>query len=108
MKSLDEFMNEEMTFYLGSDKAYVKGYVDGKVAKLNYVKVKPSMRDEGVGGSEVKKFEDWARSNGADRVEIDVYKTAEGFWRKMGYDIEKDFPVINGHKQDYKDGRKEL
>ena len=94
--------------YPGSDKAKVQGSVVGKKAKLNYIKVKPSEQKEGVGRSEVLKFEQWAKDNGAEVVEIDVYKTSVGFWEKMGYTVEKDFPVIDGHKQDYKDGYKIL
>ena len=36
------------------------------------------------------------------------YKKSIKFWEKMGYELEKEFPVMYGHKQDYKTGIKEL
>jgi hypothetical protein len=108
MKHLKSLNESGMIFYPGSKVAKVQGYVDGKKAKLDYINVKPSQRKEGVGRAEVEKFEAWAKSVGAEYVEIDVFKTSQEFWKKMGYEIDKDFPVIGGYKQDYKDGRKVL
>lgn len=110
LKPFNQFLTEGNTYYTGDGEKAVNimGYVDGDTAKLNHIEVKPSRRGEGLAKDAVLKFEKWAKSQGAKYVEIDAYKKSVGFWEKMGYELEAEFPVIGGYKQDYKTGTKKL
>ena len=104
---MDESLNES-NYYPGFDGVKITGYVEGDKAKLNHIEVKAAQRGGGIGSKAVADFERWAKEQGAKYVEIDAYKKSINFWEKMGYELEKEFPVIHGHKQDYKTGIKEL
>lgn len=104
----EQFINEKSIYYPGYEGTDITGYVEGEKAKINHIEVKASRRGEGLGRAAVIDFEKWAKKQGAKYVEIDVYKKSVGFWDKMGYDMEDEFPVIGGYKQDYKDGKKIL
>jgi GNAT superfamily N-acetyltransferase len=86
----------------------IYGSIDGKEAKLRSIEIKSSLRGQGLGEKYVKEFENWAKKNGAKLVKIDAYKQSIHFWKKMGYKLEKDFPDMYGHKQDFKIGIKKL
>jgi len=104
---MDESLNES-NYYPGFDGVKITGYVEGDKAKLNHIEVKAAQRGGGIGSKAVADFERWAKEQGAKYVEIDAYKKSIKFWEKMGYELEKEFPVMYGHKQDYKTGIKEL
>lgn len=104
---MDESLNES-NYYPGFDGVKITGYVEGEKAKLNHIEVKAAQRGSGIGSKAVADFERWAKEQGAKYVEIDAYKKSIKFWEKMGYELEKEFPVMYGHKQDYKTGIKEL
>ena len=86
----------------------IYGSIDGNEAKLGSIEIKSSLQGQGLGKKYVKEFETWAKKNGAKLVKIDAYKKSIPFWKKMGYKLEKDFPVMYGHKQDFKIGAKKL
>ena len=107
LDKIDESLNES-NYYPGFDGVKITGYVEGDKAKLNHIEVKAAQRGGGIGSKAVADFERWAKEQGAKYVEIDAYKKSIKFWEKMGYELEKEFPVMYGHKQDYKTGIKEL
>lgn len=108
IKLFEEFINEGMLQYPGFDGVNISGYVEGEKAKLDHIEVKSTQRGSGIGTQAVQDFEKWAKDNGAKYVEIDAYKKSIKFWEKMGYELEAEFPVMYGHKQDYKTGIKKL
>jgi len=108
LKIFEQYIGEKYIAYPGYDDVELTGYVDGKKAKLNYIKVKAAQRGSGIGKQAVQDFEKWAKSNGAKYVEIDAYKKSIPFWQKLNYKIEKEFPIIHGYKQSFKTGIKEL
>lgn len=101
-------IKESLEYYPGFDGVKLTGYVDGNRAKLDHIEVKASQRGSGIGSKAVAHFEKWAKKRGAKHVEIDAYKKSIPFWNKMGYELEKDFAVMYGYKQDYKTGIKKL
>ena len=76
------------------------------MAKLGYIK--SPHKGSGLGSKYLLEFEQWAKEQGATRVEIDAFKTSVKFWDKMGYTLEPEFSMMNGVKQDYKDEYKKL
>lgn len=108
LKLFEQFINEEYKAYPGFEGVEITGHVDGDRAKLDHIEVKAAQRGSGIGTQAVQDFEKWAKEQGAKYVEIDAYKKSIKFWEKMGYELEKEFPVMYGHKQDYKTGKKEL
>jgi GNAT superfamily N-acetyltransferase len=108
LKLFEEFVNEKSIQYPGYDGVKITGYVDGDKAKLDHIEVKAAQRGSGIGTSAVEDFEQWAKEQGAKYVEIDAYKKSVKFWDNMGYELEAEFPVIGGYKQDYKTGIKQL
>lgn len=108
VKLFEQFINEGILQYPGFDGVNISGYVEGEKAKLDHIEVKAAQRGSGIGTQAVQDFEKWAKDNGAKYVEIDAYKKSIKFWEKMGYELEAEFPVIYGHKQDYKTGIKKL
>ena len=108
LKLFEQYVGEKLIAYPGYDGVELTGFVDGKQAKLNYIKVKPQDRGAGIGKKAVTDFEKWAKSKGAKYVEIDAYKKSIPFWQKLDYEIEKEFPIIHGYKQNFKPGKKEL
>lgn len=101
-------IKESLEYYPGFDGVELTGYVDGNKAKLDHIEVKAAQRGSGIGSKAVADFEKWAKKQGAKYVEIDAYKKSIPFWNKMGYELEKDFAVMHGYKQDYKTGIKKL
>ena len=101
-------IKESLEYYPGFDGVELTGYVDGNKAKLDHIEVKAAQRGSGIGSKAVADFEKWAKKNGAKYVEIDAYKKSISFWDNMGYELEKDFAVMYGYKQDYKTGIKKL
>ena len=110
VKLFERFLTESNNYYTDYNEEAVDmtGYVDGDKAKIDHIEVDQSKRGRGLAKKEVLKFEKWAKSQGAKYVEIDAYKKSIGFWEKIGYKLEAEFPVIAGYKQDYKTGIKEL
>ena len=86
----------------------IYGSITGDTATLSSIEISKSKRESGIGTKVINDFEKWAKENGAKRIEINAYKDSIGFWEKMGYTMEKEFPIIDGDKQDYKDGFKNL
>lgn len=78
------------------------------VAKIDSIEISKAKQGKGLGKKYVQEFEKWARDNGAKKIEIDAYKKSTGFWEKQGFKLEKEFPIENGVKQDYKYGVKDL
>ena len=108
VKLFEQFISEKLIHYPGFNGVKLTGYVDGDKAKLDHIEVKAAQRGSGIGSQAVQDFEKWAKANGAKYIEIDAYKKSIKFWDKMGYELESEFPVMYGQKQDYKSGRKEL
>jgi len=110
VKLFEQFLTEKTNYYTDYNEEAVDmtGYVEGDKAKIDHIEVNRSRRGEGLAKKEVLKFEKWAKSQGAKYVEIDAYKKSVGFWEKIGYELEAEFPVIAGYKQDYKTGIKQL
>lgn len=108
IKLFEQFINEKLIHYPGYDGVNLSGYVDGEKAKLDHIEVKAAQRGSGIGSKAVQDFEKWAKSNGAKYVEIDAYKKSLKFWDKIGYELDKEFQVMYGIKQDYKTGIKKL
>lgn len=108
IRTYEQFITEKLTYYPGFDGVELTGYVDGDKAKLDHIEVKAAQRGTGIGTQAVTDFEQWAKSQGAKYVEIDAYKKSIKFWEKMGYELEKEFAVMYGYKQDYKAGKKQL
>jgi GNAT superfamily N-acetyltransferase len=104
----EEWLNEKLIHYPGFDGVKLTGHVEGDKAKLDHIEVKAAQRGSGIGSKAVADFEQWAKEQGAKFVEIDAYKKSVNFWDKMGYELEAEFPVIGGYKQDYKTGIKQL
>lgn len=78
------------------------------VAKIDSIEISKSKQNSGLGTKYIKDFENWAKNNGSTKIEIDAYKGSTEFWEKMGYTLDKEFPIINGIKQDYKYGYKNI
>jgi hypothetical protein len=86
----------------------IYGYIKDGVAKLDSIEIAKSKQGGGLGTKYVEEFEQWARDNGAKKIEIDAYKNSTGFWEKKGFELEKDFPIDGGVKQSFKYGSKSL
>jgi len=82
--------------------------VKGDTAKISAIEISPSKQKQGVGTKYVQEFEKWAKEQGATKIEIDSYKKSTGFWEKMGFTLDKEFPIIGGVKQAFKYGVKEI
>jgi DNA repair protein RadC len=108
-KELDQKINEDEKFYPNKDPekgVKIYGSIKNKIAKISSIEISKVKQKNGLGTKYVNQFEAWANENGADRVEIEAYKKSVGFWEKMGYELEKEFPIIGGSKQDFKKGVK--
>ena len=108
IKLFEAFISEADLRYPGFDGVDLTGYVNGDKAKIDHVEVKAVQRGSGLGSKAVRDFEKWAKKNGAKYVEIDAYKKSLKFWEKIGYELESEFQVMYGIKQDYKTGIKKL
>jgi GNAT superfamily N-acetyltransferase len=99
----------KVLFYT-DEKPYgvLRGTIEGEIAKLGSIEIKPRFKGMGYGTSMVSDFENWSKENGAKEIEIDAYKKSLKFWENVGYKIEPEFQVIGGYKQDYKTGTKQL
>lgn len=82
--------------------------INKKTAKINYIGVKKSMRNQGWAKHLVKEFEEECKNLGIEKILIDAYRECLGFWKKMGFSIKKEPQIIDGLVQDYHDGFKEI
>ncbi|MDP6633781.1 MAG: GNAT family N-acetyltransferase [Phycisphaerae bacterium] len=64
--------------------------LDEQTAKLRQMAVDEPHRGTGAGGRLVRSVEDTLRDRGVRRIVMDARKTAVGFYRKLGYEIEGD------------------
>ena len=62
--------------------------LDGNTAKLRQMAVDESHRAIGAGRRLLQGVEEILRQKGVRRIEMDARKTAVGFYRKLGYEIE--------------------
>ena len=73
-------------------------------AKISYIEVSPRNRKKGIASSVVKDFIKYCTINRIKHIEIDAYKKAINFWRKLSFNVDVQPQVIDGIKQDYYNG----
>ncbi len=71
-------------------------------AKIEYIGVKPRFRKSGIGKDVVMQFIEFCKKQNITKIEIDCYKKAVEFWKKVGFEI-GNRQVAYGTIQDYYD-----
>jgi GNAT superfamily N-acetyltransferase len=56
-------------------------------AWLEALQVDPNLRGQGIGGSAINSFEDWAKQQGASQIMGEALPNSLGFWNKQGYTV---------------------
>jgi len=102
--SLQEQMEAGQQFFLAEDDNTYHGYAgiapteDEKVFKLEKLYVKPLMHKSGIGKLLLSATEQYALSEGANALYLQVNRqnNAVGFYKKMGFIIDKEMDVAIG------------
>lgn len=68
----------------------------GKICKLRQMVVDQDFRNKKVGSKLVESFENYAKSNGFENIELHARKVALNFYVKLGYEIySEEFLEVN-------------
>lgn len=70
--------------------------------KIDFLSVQKKYRKMGIGRSAVEKI--IAENPEIEAIVIDAYSESLDFWKRIGFTIDPNPQIIDGHIQDYHDG----
>lgn len=101
---LEEVMKDnEQVLMVADKKGHLQGFVHGRISRspdtpifvprkfavLENIFVDPKSRKKGVGRQLIESFQEWAREEEAEEIELNVFEfneSARAFFGKMGFD----------------------